>query len=108
MHNNTLDDLIHFIAQTYKFDATTYPELEGATDQALLNFAVRHSALHASKTTGQLAAMSEDIDHGSELSQEVLRENVVRSLINTLRLAELCGMRAQELDACVRTRLGGS
>jgi hypothetical protein len=87
-----LDILIAFIAKHFVFDEITYPELKEANDTQKLVFALRHSALHFSKTAGKIAAVSEDADHGDPLNIEALREQVSKALINTLRLAELVDM----------------
>lgn len=91
MHGD-IDKLIVFIAEHFKFDEATYPELKGASSEKRLEFAIRHSALHFSKTTGKIAAVSEDADHGGSLDIEAVKENVSKALISVLRLAELVGM----------------
>lgn len=102
--NGNLDKLIKFIAEHFKFDAATYPELEGVSEERRLLFAIRHSALHFSKTTGKIAAVSEDTDHGEVLDIESIKENVPKALINTLRLAELVGMTEIEIVTAIEEK----
>ena len=87
-----IDELIKYISEHFVFDEKNYPELKGKDKTEILKFAIRHSALHFSKTAGKIATISEDIDHGKEMDIEDLKTNISKSLINTLRLAELAGM----------------
>jgi hypothetical protein len=103
MHGD-LDKLITFIAEHFKFDKATYPELEGVSDQKRLEFAIRHSVLHFSKTTGKIAAVSEDVDHGGALDLESIKENVPKALINVLRLAELVGISEAEIIRAIEEK----
>jgi hypothetical protein len=92
-----MDSLIRYIANTHKFTAEKYPELNGTTNEQALLFAINHSALHMSKTTGKIAAYCEDRDHGDQGNLEELKTNTAKQLINTLRLAELLGLDEEEL-----------
>ena len=94
---NNLDSLIQYIAEKHKFNGDKYPEIQDASREEILRFAIKHSALHYAKTAGKIAATSEDTDHGEEADFESLKINVAKSLINTLRLAELLGMDEKEL-----------
>lgn len=96
MHGD-IDKLIQFIAKHFKFDAATYPELQGKNESEILAFAIRHSALHFAKTAGKVVAVSEDADHGNSLDIEELKANVPKALINTLRLAELLHMSERDI-----------
>jgi|SRR3989344_6340439 len=92
-----LDKLIEFIADNFKFNEQKYPQLKGVSKEEVLTFAIKHSALHFAKTAGKIAAVSENVDHGGELDIKELKENVSKSLINTLRLADLAGISDTEL-----------
>lgn len=94
---NSLDSLIKYIAEKHQFNGDKYPEIKNASEEDVFRFAVRHSALHFSKTAGKVAASSEDIDHGGQGGLEDLKTNVAKSLVNTLRLAELLEMSEKEL-----------
>ncbi|MEI9966866.1 MAG: hypothetical protein WDN67_04555 [Candidatus Moraniibacteriota bacterium] len=94
---NNLDSLIKYIAEKHAFTGEKYPEIKEASPEEILHFAIRHSALHFAKTAGKIAATSEDIDHGEKGKLEDLKVNTAKSLINTLRLAELLGMTEKEL-----------
>jgi len=95
--DGNIDKLIKFIAEHFVFDENTYPELKDASEKERLAFAIRHSALHFSKTAGKVAAVSEDTDHSGEIDIASLKENIPKALINTLRLAELVGMSEKDL-----------
>ncbi len=99
-----IDELIQFISENFIFDENSYPELKGVDEQARFLFAVRHSALHFSKTAGKIAAVSEDVDHGNEIDIEELKKNVPKALINTLRLAELVGMSEDDLVKAIEDK----
>lgn len=99
---NNLDALIKLIAEHFIFDENKYPELTGASEQEKLVFALRHSALHFSKTAGKIAAVSETTDHGGALDFDNLKVQTIKSLINTLRLADLIEMDAQKLISGVQ------
>ena len=94
---NEIERLINFIAEHHKFDAIKYPELNGASPEEILKFAVRHSALHFSKTAGKIAAVSENTDHDGQIDVEEIKINLSKGFINALRLAELVGMSEKEL-----------
>jgi len=65
-----MNELIAYITDNYPFVEEKYPELKDATEQGRLKFAIRHLALHFSKTAGKIAAVSEDADHGEEIDIE--------------------------------------
>ena len=93
-----LNALIALAAQRHACTEAEYPELVGKDAQQRLIFALRHSAIHFAKTAGKIAAASEAADHGGELNIEELRLNVPKALINALRLAELVGMKGEEIE----------
>lgn len=94
---NTLDSLIQYIAEKHQFNGDKYPEIKNASNEEVLRFALRHSALHFAKTAGKVAGTSEGTDHGEPIDTEDLKINVAKSLVNTLRLAELLKMSEEEL-----------
>lgn len=96
--------LIKFIAENFRFDEESYPELKGASEGQRLNFAIRHSALHFAKTAGKISAVSEDVDHGGKLDIEELKKTIPKALINTLRLAELVGMSETDLIKAIEEK----
>jgi len=100
-----IDNLIKLIKDHFVFDEKNYPELTGASEQGKLNFAVRHSALHFAKTAGKIAAVSEHVDHNGEMDTHALRENVSKTLINTLRLAELVGMTEKDITEAIQKNI---
>ena len=92
-----LNEVIRLIAEKYPFNEEKYPELKNANKKEVLKFAIRHSALHFSKTTGKISAISEDADHGEEINIDELKKQSAKSLINTLRIAELLNMSGEDL-----------
>ncbi len=93
----TLESLIQYISEKHQFNDDKYPEIKKASKEEIFCFAIKHSALHFSKTAGKIAAISEAIDHDKKGELEDLKTNVAKSLVNTLRLAELIKMSEQEL-----------
>lgn len=105
-----IDTLIQFIAEHFVFDGAAYPEIKGADEQRRLAFAIRHVALHLSKSAGAVSAVSEAADHGAEIDVAEIKKNIPKSLISTLRLASLVGMTEQEIIQAIeekyRARIG--
>ena len=99
-----LDKLTEFIAKHFVFDEETYPELKGMSDSERLAFAIRHLALHFSKTAGKIATVSESSDHGGELDIKSIKDNIPKALINTLRLAELVDMNEDEVVKAIEDK----
>jgi hypothetical protein len=87
--NGELDNLIQYVAKNVPFIEEKYPELKGTSDEQRFIFGLRHSALHFAKSAGKIADSLEKVDHGKELQKEELRENTIKSLVNTLLLAKL-------------------
>ncbi len=106
--NGSLDALIAFIKSHYPFVPEKYPKLEGLSDAERQVFAIRHLSQHFSKTSGKIAAAIEPADHGKEVNIEEIKTNLPKSLVNTLRLAELVGMDEKELIAGVERMYGDS
>ena len=96
-----LQNLMDMIAKSYSFDSASYPTLAGKTDQEVFAFAVRHNALHMAKALGKVGTYSEAVDHGENGNAPLLEEGTVKMFINVLRLAELQGIRAEQLIASV-------
>jgi hypothetical protein len=100
--NREIEELIDYIAKNFEFNSEKYPELRNVSKKERLRFAIRHSSLHFAKTAGKIAASSEGTDHGDTLDIQNLKVNTAKSLINTLRLAELLGMSGVELIRLVK------
>ncbi len=92
-----LQEIIDKIVVHYSFTPESYPELTGKSRDEVMKFAVRHSALHMAKSLGKIAAFAEAQDHGDLAGEKLLEEGMVKMLINVLRLAELQGLKADEL-----------
>ncbi len=92
-----LSDLIEFVGKHVVFNAEHYPELKDASEKEKFIFAIRHSALHFSKTAGKIAVVAEDVDHGSEPDIAKLKEQVWKSLVNAFWLADKIDMTEEEI-----------
>jgi len=99
-----LNKLIKFISENLVFDEKAYPELKNVDEEKRLLFALKHSALHFSKTAGKIAEVNERIDHGKEANSDELKSNVSKALINTLRLAELVGITGDDLIQAIENK----
>ncbi|MBL1433972.1 hypothetical protein COB87_000120 [Candidatus Wolfebacteria bacterium] len=99
-----MQELMDFISENFVFDESIYPELKNANEEQKLRFAVRHQALHFGKTSGNIIAVSERVDHGKEMDMEVLKKNVSKAFINTLRLASSIGMTGEDIVAAVEKK----
>ena len=91
-----LDDIIKKIVPHYQFNETDYPETKHLDENQRRLFGIRHLAQHFSKTAGKIVAQTEPIDHGGSPDFQELKIDVAKSLINTLRLAELIGMNEKD------------
>lgn len=99
---NDFDTLIKYISDHFIFNENKYPELAGADEHKRFLFALRHSALHFSKTAGNIAAISEQADHGAPVDLNNLKTQTIKALINTFRLAELIDINGEQLVAGVQ------
>jgi hypothetical protein len=104
----TIDELKSFVAQNYVFDEFTYPSLKGATECERFTFSLNHSALHFSKTAGQLATLCERADHGHQVDDAALQEIVPKALISVLRLAEIAGLSEADLVRAIHAKYEAS
>lgn len=85
-----LASLMAFIAKRLPFTQEEYPDLV-LTPEGRRRHAVRHGALHMTKSAGKIAGQAEAADHGGQTDSKVLKEALVSMLISTLRLSEeLC------------------
>ena len=92
-----MDELTKYIEIAFKFTNKEYPELKNTTEEEMLHFAIRHSALHFAKTAGRIATLSEDADHGGLIDMADLKKNTAKALINALRLAALINLNEAEM-----------
>ena len=83
---DSITDLRFFVSQSIPVSENHYPNL--MQDSSVTAFCVRHSALHFSKTSGQLAALAEMMDHGHQADIHAATKIVANSLVNALKLAE--------------------
>jgi|GEM_PF-1289368 len=81
-----IDELRSFVAEALPVTKMQYPSLPEA--DSVIAFCVKHSALHFSKTSGQLAALAEKMDHGAHPDLGEATKIVANSLVNALKLAE--------------------
>ena len=94
-----LNELRSLVAAALPVTANHYPSLGGPDE--LVVFCVRHSALHFSKTSGQLAAMAERLDHGGSPDISEATRIVANSLINALKLAEELSIPTDQIMTCL-------
>ena len=101
-----LHDLMLKIKVSYPFTPEKYPAMKGlAFGQPITDFAVNHSCKHMAKTVGALATQCEAADHGGVMDREKLREAAAKMTINTLNLASVLEMSAEELVEAVGKEL---
>src|SRR4051812_38441753 len=93
-----ISGLMAEIAQKYPFSSEKYKRLKpDARPDEILEFGVRHSLLHMTKSLGVIATVLEKTDHSGVLRDSPLREVTVKSVINALNLANVLGISAEEL-----------
>ena len=102
--SDTLDMLIEYVSDALPVTDAQYPSLGRHGAGLELEFCLRHSALHFSKTAGRLAAFVVDVDHGKFDRIQALQSIVAASLINSLKLADEIGFSGLEILAEIRGR----
>jgi len=95
----SLEEAMVYIGERYTFTPNHYPLLRQRTTFAERRaFVVSHSTYHISKSLGRMSAECEMFDHGFyQMKEEVLKEAIVKMLINILKLAEELDMTAEDL-----------
>lgn len=103
----TLQQVMTHIAQMWRCDPDRYPALREMTPDQRLNFLVKHSLMHISKSTGVLGAECENFDHHGGFpdytgkvrspNAPVLQTAAVKLFVNSLKLAEEVGLSAEDL-----------
>ncbi|PIT91227.1 hypothetical protein COU17_01205 [Candidatus Kaiserbacteria bacterium CG10_big_fil_rev_8_21_14_0_10_49_17] len=96
-----LGELMELISQTFLFDGKKYPELRPASLAKRYRFAVRHSALHISKSAGAIAAEAEKADHGEQMDHQAIKLATAKLFVTTVNLACHSGMTANDLSEMV-------
>jgi hypothetical protein len=99
---DTLDVLIDLVSDLLPVTEAQYPDLGKSSQTATVEFCIRHSALHFSKTAGRLAAWVEDADHGKYSKIESLEAIVAAGLINSLKLADEIGISGDSIVSHIR------
>ncbi|WP_133365617.1 hypothetical protein [Qipengyuania sediminis] len=102
--SETLDCLIDYVSDLLPVTNAEYPDVEAFSRGEALEFCLRHSALHFSKTAGRLAAFVENVDHGKYDHIEKLQAIVAAGLINSLKLADEIGISGPEIIAQMRAK----
>ncbi|ATW04431.1 hypothetical protein CHN51_13480 [Sphingorhabdus sp. YGSMI21] len=101
-----LDELIELVSKLLPVTSVQYPKLDNEDGEPVANFCVRHSALHFTKTAGQLAAIAEAMDHGAVMNQSDLTKVAVNSLINSCKLASEIGISSSDLIQGINQKFG--
>lgn len=100
----TLDVLIDLVSDLLPVTVAQYPSLHMSSELSEVEFCIRHSALHFSKTAGRLAAWVEDADHGKYAKIDALEAIVAASLVNSLKLADEIGVSGVEILAHIKEK----
>lgn len=93
----TLDELLKKTAAALPYSAAHYPALGRASAEEQTVFALRHSALHLSKTAGELAALSEASDHGCPIDTDAFRLVALKAVVNAMRLSVSAGVQPRDI-----------
>ena len=99
-----VDALMRLVLRSLPVNPVSYPSTAPMDTLQIQQFCVRHSALHFSKTAGQLAAIAEAADHGAELKTDSLKKIAVNSVVNALKLADEIGLSAQEIADHIKSK----
>lgn len=98
----TTQELIDYIVERYQFTPDKFPKVEGMSEEEKFHFAIKHLALHFAKTAGKIVTVSEEYDHSGKIDFQNLKVDVAKSMLNTLRMAELAKVSGDELVAMVK------
>jgi hypothetical protein len=93
----SLDEVLQRTAAALPYTAAHYPALGCASLEEQTVFALRHSALHLSKTAGELAALSEASDHGCPVDQAAFRRIALKAVVNAMRLSVSAGVQPRDI-----------
>lgn len=96
-----LSSLMTVIGNRYKFTSKDYPGFDVLSLQQQIEFIVRHSALHITKSAGKISAEAEAADHGLPMNRAELFTATTKMLVNVLKLAQELGYNADDLAANV-------
>jgi NTP pyrophosphatase (non-canonical NTP hydrolase) len=99
-----MDQLMDIIRTHWKFNAESYPEIAGMSEEQRQVFAIRHAIIHFAKTAGKAIAVVEGMDHGGSLDAEELKAQTGKMFINTLMMAQLLNLSGEDLAQFVRTK----
>lgn len=93
-----LQEAIDFIVKRFDFSLEKdYPIIAKLSPDERFQFSVNHNFQHMIKSMGKIATHLENRDHGDVGDVVLLREAMVKELVNVLRLAGLLGVNAEEL-----------
>lgn len=93
-----LQELIDEVAKNWSFDeAKNYPGMEKLTEDEKKAFAIRHILFHQMKSIGAFAELIEQCEHGKDLDYKKLHMTIYKSLKNSLRLAKIVGISAEDI-----------
>jgi hypothetical protein len=101
-------EMLAVVREVWKFDDQAYPELKNRSDEERLSFALNHTFLHQMKALGNVARAIEPVGHGQGLDTPLLHEAVRKMFLNTLMFADLAGLRGDDLEAHLNSRLESS
>lgn len=102
--SETLDVLIEFVSTLLPVNDDKYPAIRHFSRDQTVEFCLRHSALHFSKTAGRLAAYVEEADHGRYADIQILQSIVAASIVNSLKLADEIGISGPDIMEQIRDK----
>lgn len=99
----TLDALMKFIGERYRFTDEEYPSLPLLRwhPEKRAGFILKHAVLHMNKSLGVLATEAEAADHGGDIDGQKINSALAKMLISILKLAEERGLTGGRLAALV-------
>lgn len=98
---SNLQEAMDYVGSRFVFDVTSYPVLQKLNAEERTRFSIQHNLLHMNKQLGRIATHLEDVDHGGSGNPELLKEAVVKELVNVLCLAKTLGLTVTDLLAAI-------
>lgn len=100
-----MEELLKLVEANWRFDGNNYRRLAAdMSEEEVSHFAVNHILKESGVVHGLLSSVCEESDHsGKQLNHEQLIIITRKMLVNTLRLAGVLGLSADDLQQEVLT-----
>jgi len=98
-------EVLDLVKEAWPFSVSEYQAMPGchhADQMAEVAFAINHVNLHVLKSCAAIGAEVERADHIGTSSFDDARLPALKQVVNSLRMAELVGVTAEELEQYIK------